>query len=250
MTTSTCFSVFKTCVDSIKSNTLVKKESIHDKEFHFQNWCGERIRDAGFNTDDVSRNKYPDYTLVDYPEGYEIKGLEYPGRETNFDSNSNVPSGLHNGRAIFYIFGRYPKAPEDLEFPLVDLIICHGDFLNAAHDYTHKNMHVNGFGTYGDIMIRDRKMYVVPTPFHLLDGVTGLPTLIVPNTYQAPDGFINVGTITRQEAAELVIGYRFDLRKNVISSERIPNPHAGDSHVFTAWRCSGQPTTTVSFHMH
>lgn len=248
MSTSTCFTVFETCVESIRSNTLLRKESVHDKEFHFQNWCGERIVEAGYNCDDTSRNKYPDYTLVDFPEGYEIKGLEYPGRETNFDSNSNVPTGLHNGRTIFYVFWRYPKSPGDLEFPLVDLVICHGDFLNAAHDYVHKNLHVDGFGTYGDIMIRDRKMYVVPTPFHLLKGTTGVPTLIVPDTYEAPDGFVKVGDVIRREADELVVGYSFDLTQNILTSENIPNPHAGLEHHFVAWRCEGQPLTQVTLN--
>ena len=225
MSTSTCFTVFETCVESIRSNTLLRKESVHDKEFHFQNWCGERIVEAGYNCDDTSRNKYPDYTLVDFPEGYEIKGLEYPGRETNFDSNSNVPTGLHNGRTIFYVFGRYPKSPGDLEFPLVDLVICHGDFLNAAHDYVHKNLHVDGFGTYGDIMIRDRKMYVVPTPF-----------------------LVKVGDVIRREADELVVGYSFDLTQNILTSENIPNPHAGLEHHFVAWRCEGQPLTQVTLN--
>ena len=47
--------------------------------------------------------------MVEHTEGYEVKGLAYPGREANFDSNSQVPSGLHNGRTIFYVFGRYPR---------------------------------------------------------------------------------------------------------------------------------------------
>ena len=37
-----------------------------------------------------------------------------------------------------------------------------------------------GFGSYGDILIRDRKMYVVPTPFHLVEGVAHRQTLILP----------------------------------------------------------------------
>ena len=49
---------------------------------------------------------------------------------------------------------------------------------------------------YGDLMVRDRKMYVAPTPFALLEGVTSLPTLIVPADY-APDGrFQQVGRAT------------------------------------------------------
>lgn len=46
------------------------------------------------------------FGLVEKPEGYEIKGLAYPGREKDYDANSNVPTGFHNGRTIFYIFGR------------------------------------------------------------------------------------------------------------------------------------------------
>ena len=48
---------------------------------------------------------------------------------------------------------------------MLDLVVCRGDFLNADHTYVHKNKSVKGFGSYGDIMIRDRKMYVAPTPF-------------------------------------------------------------------------------------
>jgi hypothetical protein len=91
------------------------------------------------------------------------RGLAYPGREVNYDSNSQVPSGSHNGRTIFYVFGRYPAEPDGDSFPVLDLVICHGDFLNADHEYAHKNKNVKGFGSYGDIMIRDRKMYVAPS---------------------------------------------------------------------------------------
>ena len=150
---------------------------------------------------------------------------------------------------IFYIFGRYPKARGELEYPLTDLIICHGDFLNADHDYVHKNRHVKGFGTYGDIMIRDRKMYVVPTPFHLVSGSTGVATLIVPEGYDAPSDFVQVGNLTRVESAELVAGYSFDLRSNQINAQTIPNPHAGEQHIFKAYRLSTQPTCLVKLNV-
>lgn len=45
--------------------------------------------------------------MVEQTEGYEIKGLAWPGRERDYDSNSQVPTGYHNGRQIFYVFGRY-----------------------------------------------------------------------------------------------------------------------------------------------
>ena len=178
--------------------------------------------------------------------------MAYPGREKNYDANSNVPTGKHNGRDIFYVFGRYPddttpyKVGRNAEYPVIDLVVCHGDFLNAQHDYIHKNKHVDGFGTYGDIMIRDRKMYVVPTPFVLTNGTAGLETLILPSDYEVPDEFICVGDLCRIEGKKLVAGYSFDLRTNEIRAEMIDNPHAGKEHKFKAYRCVGQSTKAVT----
>lgn len=113
--------------------------------------------------------------------------------------------------------------------------------------YVHKNQsqNVKGFGTYGDILIRDRKMYVAPTPFALATGTTGLMTLIVPSTLTAPDCFRDVGCLTRTKAPELVVAYRFDLRTNQLVAERIPNPNAGTEHHFTAYRLRSQAAKPV-----
>jgi len=55
---------------------------------------------------------------------------------------------MHNGRAIFYVFGRYPNAADaGKEYPVIDLVVCHGDFLNADHEYIHKNRSIKGFGS-------------------------------------------------------------------------------------------------------
>jgi len=43
------------------------------------------------------------------------------------------------------VFGRYPAEPDGNSYPVFDLVICHGDFLNADHDYIHKNRSVKGF---------------------------------------------------------------------------------------------------------
>src|SRR5580658_6109329 len=146
------------------------------------------------------RNSYPDFRIVATTEGYELKGLAYPGRDANFDSNSQVPAGYHNGRTIYYVFGRYPKKPDGNRYPVIDLVLCHGDFLNADHDYVHKNKSVKGFGSYGDIMIRDRKMYVAPTPFGLAEGVAHAQSLILPSSQSPGDGFRKVGNLVRREA--------------------------------------------------
>lgn len=246
MKTTKCFDIFLSCISAMHDGKLIIPESSRDKEFHFQNWCQQRIEETGFHYELGGRNTYPDFRLVEYTEGYEIKGLAYPGRERDFDANSNLPTGFHNGRDVFYIFGRYPANTSEyitdkgLEYPVIDLVICHGDFMSANHDYIHQNKHIKGFGTYGDIMIRDRKMYVVPTPFALTEGTTGMSTLIVPDDYEAPSDYICVGTLERVESDKLVVGYNFDLTNNAIDVQKIINPNAGNKHIFKAYRHSSQ----------
>jgi hypothetical protein len=254
MSDTTCFDIFAECSRAIHDGELIESVSAKDKEFHFQNWFQNRLRALSLNFEGSGRNTYPDFSLVKIAEGYEIKGLAWPGRERDYDSNSQVPTGQHNGRHIFYVFGRYPadltQFPDQgngrRQYPVVDLVVCHGDFLNADHNYVHKNKSVKGFGTYGDIMIRDRKMYVAPTPFALTEGTTGMMTLIIPDGFGEDERFQEVGRLTRIEADRLVVGYTFDLRTNELKAEKIPNPRAGTQHRFTAYRLKTQASKPVT----
>ena len=108
----TANTIFKRCVESIRQGSLIVRESSTDKEFHFQNWFKARLVETGLNFEIGGRNSYPDFRMVATTDGYELKGLAYPGREASFDSNSQVPAGFHNGRTIYYVFGRYPKTPD------------------------------------------------------------------------------------------------------------------------------------------
>lgn len=184
--------------------------------------------------------------MVSIPEGHELKGLAYPGREADFDGNSRIPRGFHNGRSIYYVFGRYPEKPDGNEYPVLDLVICHGDFLNADHDYVHKNKSFKGFGSFGDILIRDRKMYVVPTPFRIAEGLAHHHTLILPSDVDAGTDFFEAGELIRTEAAELIVGYAFNLQTNDILPKKVPNPGSGTKHIFRAWRLKGSPATPVT----
>lgn len=242
----TAIPVFRTCVEAIRAGVLITRETRKDKEFHFQNWFLGRLADLGLPFDAPGRNSYPDFRMVGATDGFELKGLGYPGRDASFDSNSQVPTGHHNGRDIYYVFGRYPKEPDGDSYPVIDLVLCHGDFLNADHDYEHKNKSVKGFGSYGDIMIRDRKMYVLPTPYRLVTGAAHHRTLILPEGVEPGPGFAAVGNLERREADQLVVSYSFDLRTNELAIETVPNPGAGRLHQFRAWRLDGDPPDPVS----
>ena len=115
-----------------------------------------------------------------------------------------------------------------------------------SSEYIHENKAVRGFGSYGDIMIRDRKMYVAPTPYGLLDGAAHHQTLIVPSDITIPNGFKEVGSIIRTEVDELVVRYTFDLRKNELSTERVRNPNVGREHAFHTLRLIDGLNTPVT----
>jgi hypothetical protein len=247
---SSVLRMFNCCVRAMRAGELISRETAKDKEFHFQNWVGLRLADTKFHFEKGGRNSYPDFRLVNFAEGYEVKGLAYPGREANYDCNSQIPSGFHNGRTIFYVFGRYPAEPDGDRFPVLDLVVCHGDFLNADHEYVHRNKNIKGFGSYGDVMIRDRKMYVAPTPFGLLSGVAHNCTLILPDGFTVSREFHDVGMLMRREADVLIVGYKFDLRNNNLVPENMRNPSAGREHLFRAWRLgrrSGEPVQMLKY---
>lgn len=239
-------SVFKQCVHAIRANALIERHGLGDKEFHFQNWFRARLDDLGEHYDRPGRNTYPDFRLVRHAEGYELKGLAYPGRDADYDCNSQLPRGEHNGRQIFYVFGRYPVKPDGNRYPVLDLVVCHGSFLNADSTYEHKNKSFRGLGGYGDILVRDRKMYVAPTPFALADGAAHHRTLILPGQMSVDDDLVEIATLTRREVEHMVVAYNFDLRANELRAELAPNPNAGKEHVFKAYRLNGDPRTPVN----
>lgn len=245
----TAIAAFRNCVEAIRGGRLITRESRKDKEFHFQNWFKSRLGELGRPFEQGGRNSYPDFRMVQTTDGFELKGLAYPGRDASFDSNSQVPTGHHNGRSIFYVFGRYPKEPDGDSYPVLDLVLCHGDFLNADHEYEHKNKSVKGFGSYGDIMIRDRKMYVLPTPYRLVVGAAHHRTLILPADVNPGKGLLKLGDLERREAQHLVVSYSFDLRSNELATTKVPNPGAGRVHKFHAWRLEGDPADPVSMAM-
>jgi len=89
-------------------------------------------------------------------------------------------------------------------------------------------------------------MYVVPTPFRLIDGAAHQQSLILPAGVEPGDRFFRVGELCRREASQLIVAYSFDLRTNAIRPKTVPNPAAGCEHVFCAWRLKGSPAAPVT----
>ncbi|WP_197093209.1 hypothetical protein [Methylobacterium aquaticum] len=238
--------VFKQCVEAMRAGKLIVREGRNEKEFHFQNWFVDRLDELGMQAEIPGRISYPDFWLVDALDGFELKALGYPGRNNNFDCNSQVPRGGHGERTVYYVFGRYPKNPDGNSYPLLDLVICHGNFLSVDTSYKHENKNFRGVGSYGDIQVRDRKMYVVPTPYALADGTAHARTLILPADQDPGEGFVCVGDLRRREVDEVVVAYQFDLKTNVLTTRTEPNPGRGREHPFKAWRLDDDPGGPVT----
>ena len=238
--------LFQLCVAAIDDGVLVTRASARDKEFAVQDWVKARLDQGEISYEGTGRNSYPDFPLIGDPsEGFEIKSLAYPGRDASYDANSAVPAGQHEGRTLYYVFVRYPVTTENA-YPVHDLVICHGDFLNPMRGYVHENKSLRTFGGYGDIMIRDRKMYVVRTPYAVADGLAGHRTLILPAGDPVPEGFIAVGSVERVEAERVAVGYEFDLLTNELRVLEEENPTGGQAHTFTAHRLTHDGLSPVS----
>lgn len=239
-----CFDLFAACSDAMDSGALMTKRSKSDKEYFFQDWVRQRLETiAGDRFSDMGRNGYPDFVMSDVAEGYELKGLALPGRKS-IDSNSRYPKPQDRGREIFYVFGRYPTTT-DMTLGLSDFIICHASFINA-HSGNPKNKSFMGYGSYGDILVRDRKMYVFPLPFYTTEGTRGNRTLILPAEIPADPRFEIVGELIRREVDQLVVGYTFDFRTNDLKPEFTPNPNAGQEYHFRAYRLQGRGGAPVT----
>ncbi len=93
---TTAWDVFATCERAVLAGVPTHRTA-DDKEFHFQRWVEQRIREAGYEVPTSGRNTYPDFPVTGFTESYEVKGITVGSRENDFDCNSALPSGLHGG---------------------------------------------------------------------------------------------------------------------------------------------------------
>lgn len=233
---TTVWDVFRSCERAVLSGEPTHR-TVDDKEFHFQRWVEQRIRGAGYEVPTAGRNTYPDFPVDGIDEAYEVKGITVASRENDFDCNSALPSGQHGGREVLYVFGRYEGGAAG-EYPAVlDVVIAHGAFLNAGGGYQADNKSMRVLGSYGDILLRDRKMYVSYTPFRLLTGLREHCTLVLPEGWpERPADMVQVGAVERAEHEQILTAYHADLPANTLTPDFEANPNAGRVHRFEVWR--------------
>jgi hypothetical protein len=212
--------IFLAADQAISKEIHMVPRSANDKEYFPQDWFSDRVREIGLPCAQQGRNSYPDFWVGDGAhapvEGYEIKSLAFangrPARK-DYDSNSTIPSGRKDGKDVFLVFFLYTGNGANPR-PVHSLCIAHGDLINADHVIAaaHVNEGIDGFGSYGDGFIRDRKMYRFPHPFTLDPTGTGQCRLILPSGWGVADPrLVKVGVLDRTISAHSLQGYSIRL---------------------------------------
>ncbi len=240
---TTVWKVLSECHSAV-AGAVPTVRSADDKEFHFQRWVEARIRGAGFLVPETGRNTYPDFPVDGFPEAYEVKGITQGSRERDFDCNSTLPEGTHGGKHVFYLFGRYEGPKAGASPKVLDIAIVHGSFLNAGGGAISANSSFRGLGSYGDVLLRARKMFVARTPYGLLTNLRDSCTLVLPEGWETGgEGFVRVGTFQRREVKEDVVGYS----ENFLTADLKPITAAHSrgvrTLVFEAWRTASSSDT-------
>ena len=220
----------------------MQPRSASDKEFFAQDWIQARLDELDYTYVISGRNTYPDFWIGEGKDrfGLEVKSLSSSGgrpARKDFDTNSTIPGGEKQGSPIFTAFFLYTGTGSDPR-PIQSLSVVHGDLLNAERDFVHENKAIHGFGSYGEAFIRDRKMYVFPTPFTIIPSLLGKVRLVIPSGLQLDSTIPPLGKleeVTRRWVDDRVIGYRIDLVSNVASPETEPSPRRGQEMNFEVW---------------
>ena len=212
--------IFLEAANAMRSGVPMIPRSASDKEYFPQDWFIDRVDAVRFARDQQGRNSYPDFwvTSGNVTEGYEIKSLAFergrPAR-SDYDCNSTVPSGRKGNRDIFLAFFLY-TGRGDAPRPVHSLAIAHADVINCDFETAdeHENPAIHDFGSFGDGFIRNRKMYVFPTPFTIHPPGIGRASLIVPADWNIADPrLVRVAQIGRAISPTRISGYTIHLKR-------------------------------------
>lgn len=227
------------------------KRSKDDKEYHIQDWVEQRAIEAGCETKVQGRNSYPDFwmSLDDTTIGNEVKSLAHysngrPARR-DVDFNSTAPQPRVNSRDCFLTFVLYRQESSDtpLHGRVTTLCLTDISLLNADRDFLALNLSVKQFGSYGDGMIRNRRMYRFLHPVTLLEGfgieIRDRSTLILPESSldrveASRDGLVKIGSIERTTVPQRLASYRVNVRTGEIQPTFVEQ-QPQSVHRFEVW---------------
>jgi hypothetical protein len=234
--------IFVAAQQAIAAGTAMTPRSANDKEYFPQDWFADRVSGLGLPLVAQGRNSYPDFWVGDDGkspiEGFEIKSLAFangrPARR-DYDSNSTIPAGRKDGRDVFLVFFLYTGTGSSPR-PVHSLSIAHADLINADHNVAaaHVNEGIDGFGSYGDGFIRDRKMYRFPQPYTIDPSGLGRCRLILPAEWRVADPRLDlIHTIERTISDASLQGYSIHLDgKTKATKHRTPRADAGQVRRF------------------
>ncbi|EIC19365.1 hypothetical protein [Thiorhodovibrio frisius] len=212
--------IFLAAAAGVANGITMTPRSANDKEYFPQDWFADHVSKLRLPFRAQGRNSYPDFWVGDDQatpiEGYEIKSLAFakgrPARR-DYDSNSTIPAGRKNGREVFLVFFLYTGSGANPR-PIHSLSIAHADLINMDHETAaaHVNEGIDGFGSYGDGFIRDRKMYRFPHPYSIDPSGLGRCRLIIPSDWGISHPSLRpCGHISRTIAANALRSYTVHL---------------------------------------
>jgi len=193
--------IFLEMAEAAERNIPMIPRDADDKVDFPQDWFRDRLESAGLPYKQQGKNTYPDFWVGDAlaeiteiarePESYEVKSLALVrGRacRKDIDFNSTIPSGQKGGSSAFVLFFLYTGSGADLRF-VHTISLAHGDFFNCDQVIAaeHRNSSTNNFGSYGDGIIRHRKMYRFPHPIETDPTAFGRVRLTVPTAWGIQD---------------------------------------------------------------
>ncbi|ESQ15333.1 MAG: hypothetical protein N838_29685 [Thiohalocapsa sp. PB-PSB1] len=115
---------------------------------------------------------------------------------------------------MFLVFFLYTGSGADPRL-VHSLCIAHADLINIDHETAaaHVNEGIDGFGSYGDGFLRDRKMYRFPHPYTIDPSGLDRCRLIVPSEWAVSHpGLRPCGRIGRAIAANALRSYTVGCR--------------------------------------
>ena len=243
--------LFRSYASAHAIGVVAVKRSKDDKEYFVQDWVEERAAEARCEVEAQGRNKYPDFwlSLDGTTIGNEVKSLAHhpngrPARK-DLDFNSTAPQSLMQGRDCFLTFVLYRH--DSLDSPLQGTVttVCLADiaFLNADKNFVPLNLSVKKFGSYGDGIIRNRRMYRFRHPVTVLDeiglDIRGRPTLILPEgslgqAEALADRLLQIGSVERATAPQRLASYLVNVRTGEIEP-RFTEAKQQLLHRFEVW---------------